>query len=46
MQRVTGRGVQRLLAETGLTTAFKVQTEVCVAEVLLLLPVPRETWEE
>lgn len=36
-------GERRLLAETGLITTFEVQIEVCVAEVLLLLLVPRET---
>ena len=37
--------MQRLFAETGLTITFKVQIEMCAAEVLLPLPVPRETWE-
>lgn len=45
MQTAMGRGVQKLLPETRLTTKFKVQVEVGVAEVLLPLPVPRETQE-
>lgn len=37
--------MKKLLAEAGLTTAFKVQLEVFAAEVLFPLPVPGETWE-